>query len=75
MYNVLGAGSKGRSVVWRVLYFAGIIIGIDWLLFNLFGLVFFDLSLLDVAARALWDLAFIALGVFASEYILGFRNF
>ena len=71
MYVVVGAGSKGHSPVSRALYFAGIIIGIDWLLFNLFGLVFFDLPLLDVATRALLDLPFIALGVYASERILG----
>ncbi len=74
MYGTLEAGAKGRSTVARAFYFSVVIFGIDWLLFNLFGLVFFALPVFNLAARALFDLAFIALGAFASERILVFRD-
>ncbi|MCP4540702.1 MAG: hypothetical protein GY832_26485 [Chloroflexi bacterium] len=74
MYAILRTGSQGRSPITRALYFAGIILGIDWLLFNLFFLVFVNLRVLDVVVRVLIDLPFVALGAFISERLLRRSN-
>jgi hypothetical protein len=64
MYAALRSGSKGHSPITRALWFGGVVLGIDWLFFHLFALLFYDLSLLATAVRPVLDVLFIVLGAF-----------
>lgn len=47
--------------------FAGIIYGTDWLLYHLFMILFFEISLADLVLRAGTDAIFVAICVFIFE--------
>ena len=67
MYPLLKQGVKGNSPLKRALMFGGIIYGTDWLLYHLFMILFFDISLADLVLRAGTDALFVAAGVFIFE--------
>ena len=66
-YAALGPGARGHSPTTRALWFGGVVLGIDWLLFHLFMLIFFRMSALDLVIRPGLDVLFVILGVFVSE--------
>jgi len=66
MYAILRT-DRESSPISRALWFGVLVLGTDWLLFNLFVLVFIDLPILDVALRSLLDLPFIVAGIFVTE--------
>jgi len=67
MYAALAPGSRGHSTISRALWFGGLVFGIDWLVFNLFALVFVDVSALNLIVRSVLDVFFVTLGVFVIE--------
>lgn len=67
MYQLLKQGVKGNSPLKRALMFGGIVYGTDWLLYHLFMILFFDISLADLVLRAGTDAIFVAVGVFIFE--------
>jgi len=66
MYAILRTDQKGSPIA-QALWFGGLVLGANWVLFNLFVLVFIDLPILDVALRALLDLPFMVAGIFVTE--------
>ncbi len=67
MVQLLKQGVRGNSPLKRALMFGGIIYGTDWLLYHLFMILFFDISLADLVLRAGTDAIFVAVGVFILE--------
>jgi hypothetical protein len=67
MYQLLKQGLKGTSPLKRALMFGGAIYGTDWLLYHLFMILFFDVSVADLVLRAGTDAIFVAVGVFIFE--------
>lgn len=67
MYQLLQPGVKGNSPPKRALMSGGLIFGTDWLLYHLFMILFFDISLADLVLRAGTDAIFVGVGVFIFE--------
>jgi hypothetical protein len=67
MVQLLKQGVKGNSPLKRALIFGGIIYGTDWLLYHLFMILFFEMSLVDLVLRAGTDAIFVTIGVFIIE--------
>ncbi len=67
MYAALGSGSRGQTPTTRALWFGGVVIGINWLIFYLFMLVFFEWPVLDLIIRPGLDVLFVILGVYVCE--------
>jgi hypothetical protein len=67
MVQLLKQGVKGNSPLKRALMFGGLIYGTDWLLYNLFMLLFFEISLADLVLRTGTDAIFVSAGVFIFE--------
>lgn len=67
MYAILRPNASTQSPLAQALWFGVLVLGTDWVLFNLFVLVFIDLPILDIVFRALLDLPFIIAGVFVTE--------
>jgi len=71
MYTALSPGSRGDSPTTRALWFGGVVLGIDWLIFHLFMLIFFEMPVLDLVIRPGLDVLFVVLGVFVFEKLVG----
>ena len=67
MYAALGPGSRGHSPTTRALWFGWVVLGIDWLIFYLFMLIFFIMPVLDLIIRPGLDVLFVILGVYFCE--------
>ncbi|KQC03079.1 MAG: hypothetical protein APR53_06035 [Methanoculleus sp. SDB] len=59
----------GYTPVQRSVFFGGVVIGIDWLLFNLFVLLFVATPVLDPVILAILNIASIIAGMFVHERI------
>jgi len=70
-YAALGPGSRGQSPTGRALWFGGVVLGIDWLIFHLFLLIFFKIPALALVIRPGLDVLFVILGVFVFEKLAG----
>ena len=66
MYWLLKDGAMGDSPIKRAFWFGGIGIGINWLLFNLFVLLFVDVPLRDPIILAICNI----LSVMAAVYVV-----
>jgi hypothetical protein len=76
MYLLLRPGIQDKSPFLKAIYFAVVIYGIDYFLFNLFMPLVFDyqiwpvgslLSYADLSVRASMDILFVAAGVYICE--------
>jgi len=67
MYRLLKDGEIGDSPIKRALWFGGIGIGINWLLFNLFVLLFVDVPLRDPVILAICNILSVIAAVFVVE--------
>lgn len=67
MYAALGSGSRGHSPTTRALWFGGVVLGINWGIFYLFMLIFFEWPVLDLVIRPGLDVLFVTLGVYFCE--------
>jgi hypothetical protein len=65
---------KEKSLMQRSLYFGGFIVGIDWLLFNLFVLLFVDITILDLIILSVLNIVSIIVGMFAFEILFLKKN-
>jgi len=78
MYWLLASGLQGKSPIGRTILFAGVVFGLNWLLFNIFVPVLFlpppAFTMMMVIARVIVDTIFVALGVFAFESVLGLKS-
>lgn len=69
MYCMLEQGIKKYSLRKRSLWFGGLIIGINWLLFNLFIILILDVSLLDPVILAGLNILSVTIGMLAFEKV------
>ena len=75
MYGLLRQGIiKENSPIKRSLFFGGVIIGIDWILFNLFVLLFVAMPILDPIILAVFNSASIIAGMFVFEILFLHKN-
>lgn len=68
-----GIGTE-KSLIWRSLYFGGFIIGIDWVLFNLFVLLFVAVPVLDPIILSVFNIVSVIIGMFVYETLFENRN-
>lgn len=64
---------KEYSPVKRSFFFGGIVIGINWILFNLFVLLFVDLPILDPIILSVLNVVSIIVGIFVFETLFPHR--
>lgn len=58
------------SLLKKTMVFSGIIIGINWILFNLFALLLVEVSTLELLKLAISDIIIVATGIWLSETII-----
>lgn len=68
---LLQEGARGDSPMKRAFWFGGIGIGINWLLFNLFVLLFVDVPLRDPVILTIGNILPVIIGVFVAEKFWG----
>ena len=69
-YWLLRQGTiEEKCPVKRSFFFGGVIIGIDWVLFNLFVLLFVDMPILDPIILAVLNIVSIIVGMFVFEML------
>jgi hypothetical protein len=69
MYLLMIPGIKKRGRYFNVLFFTVAVVGIDWTLFTFFFNLYLDIPVIHLVIRCLFDLAGIALGLSAYEFI------
>ncbi len=78
MYWLLASGLKGKSPMSRTIWFAGVVFGLNWWLFNIFVPVLFQapaaFTMTIVTIRVIVDTIFVALGVFTFERMFGLKS-
>lgn len=78
MYWLLASGLKGQSPLRRALWFAGVVFGLNWWLYNIFVPVLFQapsaFTMEMVTTRVIVDIVFVLLGVFAFERGLALKS-
>jgi hypothetical protein len=67
IYRLLKDGAMGNSPTKRAIWFGGIGIGINWLLFNLFVLLFVDVPLRDPVILSVCNILSVIAAVFVVE--------
>lgn len=68
MYVLVGRGISPARPARQALFFGGLVFGINWLLFNLFVLLFIQVPLLDLLYRGAFDSAAIVAGGYISSF-------
>jgi len=71
MYLLVGRSAWHGNPVKRALVFGGLVFGINWLIFNLFVLLFIKVPLSDLLFRSLFDSVAIIAGVYLSSSRIG----
>lgn len=78
MYRLLASGLKGKSPLSRLLWFAGVVFGLNWWLFNIFAPVLFQapnaFTMEIVTTRVIVDTLFVFLGVFVFERVFALKS-
>lgn len=69
MYYFLGYRISDKNYIKKALFFCFIIFGTDWVLFNLFAPLLFNISILDILFRPFFDIIFVFLGVIVYKYV------
>lgn len=68
MYILVGRNIWCKSPFKQALVFGALIFGINWIIFNLFALLFIKVSVLDLVYRSLFDSIAIIIGVYISSF-------
>jgi hypothetical protein len=68
MYILVGRGIWYENPLKQVMIFGGLVFGINWLIFNLFALLFIRVSVLDLLYRSIFDSLAIIMGVYISSF-------
>lgn len=68
MYILLGRNIWRRSPFKQASIFGGLVFGINWLIFNMFALLFIRVPVLDLLYRSLFDSLAIIIGVYISSF-------
>lgn len=71
MYVLIGRGIAYGSPFRQAVVFGGLVFGVNWLIFNLFALLFIETSLPDLVYRSIFDALAIALGIYISSFFSG----
>jgi hypothetical protein len=66
MYRLVGRNLCQEKLLKRSLLFGGLIFGLNWLIFNLFALLFIDYPVSDLVYRSVFDALAVAIGVYIS---------
>jgi hypothetical protein len=64
MYVLAGRYTGDRSPLARAAVFGGLLFGVNWLVFNLFALLFIKISVMDLVLRSVFDALAVAVGVY-----------
>ena len=75
LYVLVGKYVNGNNLIKRAIIFGAGIVGINWFIYNLFGTLIFQDSIINtlhnmIAGRVIVDILFITLGTYIGEYIL-----
>ena len=68
MYLLIGRGIGYENRLRQAMVFGGLVFGINWLIFNLFALLFIRVSVLDLLYRSVFDSLAIIIGVYISSF-------
>ncbi len=69
LYILVGANLYPASPFKQALVFGGLIFGLNWLIFNLFVLLFIQIPLVDLLYRSGFDALAIVLGAYLSSFL------
>ncbi len=64
MYILIGRGREQATPLKQALVFGGLVFGINWLIFNLFALLFIKVPVIDLLYRSLFDTFAVITGVY-----------
>ena len=64
MYTLIGMNIYQRNPLKHALLFGGLVFGLQWIIFNLFALLFIVVPVLDLILRSVFDTLAIILGVY-----------
>lgn len=67
MYTLVGKNVEHGNPLKRALVFGGAVFGINWLIFNLFALLFIEVPVLDLLYRSVFDALAVSLGAYISS--------
>jgi hypothetical protein len=68
MYLLIGRGIWYENPLKQAMVFGGLVFGINWLIFNLFALLFIRVSVSDLLYRSMFDSLAIIIGVYISSF-------
>ena len=68
MYLLIGRGKGYENHLKQAVVFGGFVFGINWVIFNLFALLFIRVSVLDLLYRSLFDSLAIIIGIYISSF-------
>ncbi|HOP46924.1 MAG TPA: hypothetical protein PK874_04615 [Desulfobacteraceae bacterium] len=69
MYMLVGRNICPRNPFNQALVFGGLIFGINWLIYNLFTLIFLGVSVLDLLYRCIFDSLAVVMGVYVLSFL------
>ena len=69
MYLLVGRGVRHENPVKQAMVFGGLVFGINWIIYNLFTLLFIKVPVLDLLSRSILDALAIIAGVYVSLLI------
>ncbi len=69
MYMTIGRNICPGSPLKQSLTFGGLVFGVNWLIYNLFTLLFIKVSILDLLYRCIFDSLAIVIGVYISLFL------
>jgi hypothetical protein len=67
MYMLIGRGIGYENPLKQAMVFGGFVFGINWVIFNLFALLFIRVSVLDLLYRSIFDSLAVIIGVYISS--------
>jgi len=67
MYRLVGRDMWSAHSLKHAVFFGGLVFGLNWLVFNLFALLFIVVPVLDLVYRSVFDVLAIIIGVYISS--------
>jgi len=64
MYRLVGRDIGYKHPLKRAMVFGGLVFGLNWLVFNLFALLFIVVPVIDLVYRSVFDALAIIMGVY-----------
>ena len=68
MYILIGRDVAYENQLKQAMVFGGLVFGMNWVIFNLFALLFIKVSVLDLLYRSIVDSLAIMIGVYISSF-------